>query len=132
MALVSTSDAVDSDSITEPGGATNSMRCAIPTCRPVAPYPSHPEPISPAITRPEFRPTRTLRFTRSWAATSMANGPAASWMARPARHARRAWSSNAIGAPKMAITPSPVDSTVPPKRRTATAERSNKSVMSSR
>ena len=54
----STSRAVDSESITPPGGAAASIRCAIPTCAPVAAYPNDPEPISPAITRPEFRPTR--------------------------------------------------------------------------
>ena len=32
----STSRAVDSDSITPPGGATDSIRCANPTCSPIA------------------------------------------------------------------------------------------------
>jgi hypothetical protein len=54
----STSRAVVYDNITPPGGATDSIRCAIPTCSP-----NDPEPISPAITRPEFRPTRTRSAT---------------------------------------------------------------------
>ena len=36
MTVSSTSRAVDSDSITPPGGATDSIRCAIPTFSPVA------------------------------------------------------------------------------------------------
>src|SRR6478752_4202033 len=43
-----------------------------------------------------------------------------------------AWSSNATGAPKIAITPSPVNSTVPPYWRTTAAERSTSSVTISR
>ena len=35
-AVCSTSRAVDSDSITPPGGATDSIRCAIPTGSPIA------------------------------------------------------------------------------------------------
>ena len=90
VTVCSTSRAVDSDSITPPGGATDSIRCAIPTCSPVAAYPSDPEPISPAITRPEFRPTRTRSATPSRRATSAANRFASSWMASAARHARKA------------------------------------------
>ncbi len=112
--VCSTSRAVDSESITPPGGATDSIRCAIPTDSPIAAYPSDPEPISPAITRPEFRPTRTRRSRPSRCCTSAANRFASCWMASAARHARKAWSSNATGAPNTAITPSPVYSTVPP------------------
>ena len=42
-------------------------------CSPVAAYPSDPEPISPAITRPEFRPTRNRSATPSRRCTSAAN-----------------------------------------------------------
>ena len=65
ITVCSTSRAVDSDSITPPGGATDSIRCANPTGSPIAAYPNDPEPISPAITRPEFRPTRTRSATPS-------------------------------------------------------------------
>ncbi len=34
--MASTSRAVESLSITAPGGATDSIRCAIPTCSPIA------------------------------------------------------------------------------------------------
>ena len=36
ITVCSTSRAVDSDSITPPGGATDSIRCANPTCSPIA------------------------------------------------------------------------------------------------
>ena len=36
LAAPSTSRAVDALSITPPGGATDSIRCAIPTCSPMA------------------------------------------------------------------------------------------------
>jgi hypothetical protein len=36
IALFSTRRAVDALSITPPGGATDSIRCAIPTCSPTA------------------------------------------------------------------------------------------------
>ncbi len=64
-----TSRAVDALSITPPGGATDSIRCAIPTCSPMVVYPKEPEPISPAITSPELSPTRNCTSTpsRSWA-----------------------------------------------------------------
>ena len=42
--------AVDALSITPPGGATDSIRWAMPTCSPMVVYPSRPVPISPAIT----------------------------------------------------------------------------------
>ena len=61
MVPFSTSRAVDSLTITPPGGATDSMRCAIPTCSPTVVYAKGPEPILPAITSPEFRPTRSCR-----------------------------------------------------------------------
>ena len=49
ITVCSTSRAVDSDTSPRPG-TTDSIRCANPTCSPIAAYPSDPEPISPAIT----------------------------------------------------------------------------------
>ena len=49
-AACSTSRAVERLSISPPGGAADSIRCAMPTCAPMEVYPKAPEPISPAIT----------------------------------------------------------------------------------
>ena len=57
--MASTSRAVEALSITPPGGATDSMRWAMPTCSPIAVYPAPAEPMSPAITCPEFKPIRS-------------------------------------------------------------------------
>jgi hypothetical protein len=85
----STSRAVDSVSNTPPGGATDSIRCANPTCSPTAVYPVGPEPISPAITRPEFSPTRSRSTTPSRRCTSPASCAICSWMSRAAKQAEK-------------------------------------------
>ena len=61
LATVSTSRAVEALSITPPGGATDSIRWAMPTWSPIAVYPVGVVPISPAITCPEFSPIRNCR-----------------------------------------------------------------------
>ena len=76
--------------------------------------------MSPAITSPELRPIRNLQVNsvsglheprRYWATCS--------WIPIAARRAGAPWSSYAIGAPKTAMMPSPVNfSTVPPYRFT--------------
>ena len=115
MALVSTSRAVESLTMTPPGGATDSIRCAIPTCSPMAVYDIGPAPISPVITSPEFSPILSCRPMSSRRSTSAAKCCASVWMSSAARQARTAWSSSAIGAPNTAMMPSPVNlSTVPP------------------
>ena len=107
-------------SITPPGGATDSIRCASPTCSPTVVY--------TRCTRTDFagddfagvQPDPQLQGNAvAKLDTSAPSCPTAFWSSNAARHARKAWSSNAIGAPNTAITPSPVNlSTVPPKRRT--------------
>ena len=77
-AVCSTKSAVDSLSITPPGGATDSIRCANPTCSPIAAYPdtprtdftgnnpariqTHPQPQIHAVTAPHLsrQPVRLL------------------------------------------------------------------------
>ena len=124
---------MDALSITPPGGATDSIRWAMPTWSPIAVYPVAVVPISPAITCPEFSPIRNLRSTPSRRDTSSARSLMPRWMSKAARHARSAWSSTATGAPNTAMIPSPVNlSRVPPYRFTTAAARSTSCAMISR
>ena len=61
------------------------------------------------------QPDPKLQVDTVTAATSAASFAVSSWISKAARQARKAWSSNATGAPNNAMMPSPVNlSTVPP------------------
>ena len=66
-------------------------------------------PMEPTTTEPESSPIRILKSTPQSLFTFSPYSPMAFWMARAAWQARCAWSSWATGAPKRAITPSPVN-----------------------
>ena len=123
--MCSTSCAVDSDSITPPGGATDSIRCAIPTS-PRSRVPQRPRPMSPAITRPEFRPTRTRRSHRRGFGPRPRTGRFLLDGQGGETGAKSVILQRDRGA-EIAITPSPVYSTVPPWRSTTAAARSTNS-----
>ena len=90
ITVCSTSRAVDSDSITPPGGATDSIRCAIPTClagRGVTQR-TRTDLTGDHPTRIQAHPQPQIHAVA--ARTSAANRLASSWMASAARHARKA------------------------------------------
>ena len=112
----STSLAVDSEIATPPGGATDSIRWAIPTASPIAVYARGSAPSRPGddLTRVQADPDRDVDpVAAEWTASRRTSRCRFS----AARHPRSAWSSRATGAPKTAMIPSPVNlSTVPPYR----------------
>ena len=115
---------------TEPGWACDCRRAATFTASPSAANSTRsPAPIAPVMTGPVLMPIRTLRAsTPHPSATSRPNVAMSSTMRRPARTARSASSSCAVGAPKSARTPSPARSfTVPPNASTAMTMRATAS-----
>ena len=109
---------VISPTVTEAGRAADCRREATFTGSPITVYPS---PTWPASTSPELIPTRSANSTPSIRSLISA---IAACIARPARTARSGSSSCATGAPKTAITLSPMNlSTVPPKRVTSSPRR---------
>ncbi len=79
---------------------------------------SGPAPTAPQITGPVLMPTRIRTGGSPRASSSTATSASARWIASPARTARAGSSPNASGAPKSAITQSPMYlSTAPPWRR---------------
>ncbi len=75
-----------------------------------------PRPISPAITRPEFRPTRNRSATPSRRSTSAASWFASSWMASAARHAAKSmilqcnWGAEQCHHPVSGVLDGPAES----------------------
>ena len=83
-AVCSTKCAVDSLSITPPGGATDSIAAQTRPAPRSRRNPIDPEPISPATTRPEFRPTRTADPRRHGVAPQPPSGSSPpGWPAPP-------------------------------------------------
>ena len=88
--------------------------------------------MSPTTTGPLFRATRAEKPASPRALRAALHAVSSRWISTAARAARRAWSACGTGAPKKAITQSPMNlSSVPPARKIASTERSRKAPSSS-
>jgi hypothetical protein len=91
------------------------MRAATFVVSPMAEYSMRrSEPTLPTIANPVLRPMRpSMRW--SWRSChSPESARSSAWMSRAARQARAASSSWAMGAPKMAMKPSPANWAITP------------------
>ena len=86
----STSRAVDSLSITPPGGATDSIRSAIPTCSPIAVYPEWARTDFAGNHLARVQPDPQLQIDAVTAFDLDRQPLASAWMSSAARQARKA------------------------------------------